>query len=339
MGANGYTGFELIKILSRHGKVELKYLASRGNAGEGVRALYPSLSGLSDKFCDLDIARIAAGSDVVFSCLPHAAASETVAALCRENPALKIIDLSADFRYNDLSVYESIYNVKHAAPDILSKSAYGLCELYREKIAVAQAVGNPGCYTTCAILALYPLIAEKAADTRNIIIDAKSGVSGAGRRSETAYSFCETEGNFKAYSVANHRHTSEIEEKLSGAANDKITLTFTPHLLPVKRGILSTIYAKALVSESEIHKIYAKYYENEPFIRILPCGNMPEIKYVAHSNNFMLGYKSDPRTGNLIVVAVLDNLIKGASGQAVQNMNIMFGLKESEGLDFTGSYL
>jgi N-acetyl-gamma-glutamyl-phosphate reductase len=339
LGANGYTGFELVKILSRHPRVELKYLVSRSSAGEEVAALYPSLFGLKDKFCGMDAGKIAAECDAVFSCLPHASASETVAALIGLDPALKIIDLSADFRYTDLAVYENTYKVKHAAPDLLRKAVYGLCELYREKIKGAAVVGNPGCYTTCAILALYPLLKEKAVEPARIIIDAKSGVTGAGRRAEIGYSFCETSDNFKTYSVAAHRHTSEIEEKLSEGAGDKITVTFTPHLLPVNRGILSTIYAAAKVSEREIAEIYAKYYGKEPFIGILSAGTMPELKHVARSNNFMAGYKLDARTGNLIVVGVLDNLVKGASGQAVQNMNLMFGFEETEGLMFPASYL
>lgn len=331
MGAGGYTGQELLKILSAHPGAVIDKLIARSDAGKAVTDVFPGLTALKGyKFADTDADL--SGSDVVFSCLPHAASSEFIGSLYKKG--IKAIDLSADFRYTDLQTYEDTYKVKHACPEVLGLAAYGLCELNRGKIKKAAVVGNPGCYTSCAILSLYPLLKEKLITAENIIIDAKSGVSGAGKKAETGFSFCEVNESFKAYGVTNHRHTSEIEEKLGEAHKKPLAVCFTPHLLPLHRGILSTIYCtpKKDVSEKDIAAAYEKFYAGEPFITIMPYGTFPELKFVTNTNNFMLGYIFDKRNGRLIIISALDNLVKGASGQAVQNMNIMFGLDETMGL-------
>ena len=340
VGANGYTGQELLRILSAHPQVNLDKLVARSDAGKAVTDVFPSLSALKG-YSFADIAADLSGSDLVFSCLPHATTSEFVGnllAACHGDMTKlreqKIIDLSADFRYKDLKLYEDTYKVKHACPEILKEAVYGLCEINRKKIKKAQVVGNPGCYTSCAILSLYPLLDKKLISLENIIIDAKSGTSGAGKKAEAGFSFCEVNESFKAYGVTTHRHTSEIEEQLSFAAKKPVPVCFTPHLLPVQRGILSTIYCtpKAGITETDIAAAYKEFYAGEPFITVMPCGTFPELKYVTHTNNFMLGYILDKKNNKVIIVSALDNLMKGASGQAVQNMNIMFGLPETEGL-------
>lgn len=333
IGANGYTGLELMKILSRHSGAEVVCAVSRKEEGNLVTSVFPELTAYTGmKFSAADADAVAKVCDVAFTCLPHAASSEFVARLAAGG--CRVVDLSADFRYDSLSLYEATYKVTHAAPELLKNAVYGLCELNRDKVKSAKIVGNPGCYTTCAILSLAPLLSEGLISADGIIVDAKSGVSGAGRKAELAFSFCETADNFKAYGVTTHRHTSEIEEKLSLAAGKPVALSFTPHLLPVPRGILETIYCTpaAGMTPEKIAAAYNKFYGNEPFITVFPEGTYPELKYVTNSNRFMLGYKYDARLNKLILIGALDNLVKGASGQAVQNMNIMFGLDETEGL-------
>ena len=332
IGANGYTGQELLKILSKHPYVNSDKLIARSDAGKFITDVFPSLTALKGRKFENSDADLS-GSDLIFSCLPHAAASEVIGPLVKKG--IKVIDLSADFRYTDLKLYEDTYKVKHACPDILLADAvYGLCEINRKEIKKAAVVGNPGCYTTCAILALYPLLAKKLIGHENIIIDAKSGVSGAGKKLDAALSFCEVNESFKAYGVTTHRHTSEIEEKLSEAAKKTVSLCFTPHLLPVQRGILSTVYCTPVsgVSADDIAAAYGEFYGGEPFITIMPYGTFPELKFVTGTNNFMAGYILDKKNNKLIIIAALDNLIKGASGQAVQNMNIMSGFEETLGL-------
>jgi N-acetyl-gamma-glutamyl-phosphate reductase len=331
VGANGYTGLELLNILSAHKGAAVKRAVSVSNAGTYINDMYPALLDYREmKFETLDVDAIAADSDLVFSCLPHAASAE----ICKKfyERGLKIIDLSADFRYDDLSVYEKTYKVVHPCPELLEQSVYGLPELYRKKIRKASVVGNPGCYTTCSIIPLYPLVKEKIVDADNIIIDAKSGVSGAGKKAEISGLFAEVNENFKAYAVATHRHTSEIEQEISKAAKKKVALSFTPHLLPITRGILSTIHLKLKknVSQEDVFNLYDKYYKNEPFVVV--DKTLPTINSVKYGNYIRIGFVVDKRLNRLIVVSCLDNLIKGASGQAVQNMNIMFELDETEGL-------
>jgi N-acetyl-gamma-glutamyl-phosphate reductase len=336
-GATGFTGLELIKILSGHKGAALKYLVSGGSAGKKVSEVFPHLYGLGDTvFAEPDAEKIADGCDVVFTALPHTKSAELCGAFVRRG--VKVIDLSADFRYRDVSVYEATYGVTHPARELSASAVYGLPELYRKEIAKAAIVANPGCYTTCSILPLYPLLAEGLIDPASVIIDAKSGASGAGRSADT---FCEINENFKAYAVAAHRHTSEIEQELSVAAGKKINVCFTPHLLPVQRGIFATMYAVPLkgAGSAEIASAYEKFYGGEYFIRVYPYGAFPELKHVRGTNFLAIGYKFDERNNRLILGAALDNLVKGASGQAVQNMNILFGLPETEGLAEVSRYI
>ena len=283
----------------------------------------------------LDMQAVLSDSDVVFTCLPHGTSAQTVPQLL--SGGARVIDLSGDFRYKDAAVYEAWYGQKHAAKQLLSKSVFGMPELYRDEIKKTRLVGNPGCYTTCAILALYPLLKAGVIDHTGIIIDAKSGASGAGRSDKTAFSFCEVDETVKAYGVATHRHTSEIEQELSSAAGEEVIVSFTPHLLPVKRGIISTIYATPKAEETDIMDAYAMY-KNEPFVHIFEDA-LPEIKHVTGTNNCAIGFVIDKRANRLVIVSCLDNLIKGAAGQAVQNLNLLCGFNEREGLSNTGWYL
>lgn len=340
IGANGYTGLELLGILGNHPQVEVRHIVSRSNAGTPVCAMYPSLRTFRGRmFEDIRPDEIAADSDVCFLALPHAASAAMGGTLYRLG--CKIIDLSADFRYKDLDVYEKTYKVEHPERELLKKAVYGLPELYGEQIKGADIIGNPGCYVTCSILSLYPLLKEQLISDRGIVIDAKSGATGAGKKADTANLFCEVDENFKAYGVTTHRHTSEIEQELSLANGKPLMLSFTPHLLPVQRGILATIYCdlKSGITAEDIYAAYQKHYAGKPFVLVNPEGTLPELKHVKHSNEFHVGFKLDRRLGMLIVVGCIDNLVKGASGQAVQNMNLMFGLSETAGLEFPAKYL
>lgn len=331
IGANGYTGIELLNIFIHHPYIKAGSLVSQSNSGLKITDLYPELYAYSDKiFESVDYEYIINNSDVVFTALPHGASANAVKILI--DSGITVIDLSADFRYNNINTYEKIYNVKHPAKDI--KGVYGLPELFRENIIGNKLIANPGCYTTCAILPLYPLIKEKLIKYNNIIINAASGVSGSGRKGILSLNYCEVNENYKAYSVTNHRHTSEIEEKLSMAAGKDIIVQFTPHLLPVQRGILSTIYLEPEenVTLQDIQNVYDDYYQKEKFVVIDHNGNMPTINQVKYSNFCKIGYQLDQRTGRLIVISALDNLQKGASGQAIQNMNIIMGFNEDTGL-------
>ena len=337
IGATGYAGVELMRILSRHKEVTINHAVSKSFAGRMLGDIYPSFKRRDHLLEEMDIDAICKDSDIVYTCLPHGASAATVPQLM--DRGVRVIDLSGDFRYSDAAVYEKWYNIDHPAKDLLKKSVYGLCEIYRDRIKTSDLVGNPGCYTTCAILALYPLMKQGVVEPGGIIIDAKSGASGAGRKSDLPYNFCEVDGNVKAYGIGTHRHTSEIEQELSYAAGENITLSFTPHLLPVKRGIISTIYATPKQGADE-KSVYAAYemYKNEPFVNVYK-GALPEIKHVTGSNNCAVGFVLDKRTNRLVIVSCIDNLIKGAAGQAVQNMNIMCGYDESEGLNDTGWYI
>lgn len=332
IGANGYTGTELLNIFKNHPYVKVVSLVSQSNSGASVTSLYPGMQGYCDyKYDSVDYVKAAGESDVVFTALPHGASAEAVSML--NKGGVKVIDLSADFRYTNIDKYEQIYKVKHPAREL--KGVYGLPELFREQIKGANIIGNPGCYTTSAILPLYPLIKEGVIDKNDIIINSASGVSGAGRKAELSLNFCEVNENFKAYSLTNHRHTSEIEEKLSEACNDNVIVQFSPHLLPVQRGILSTIYVRlsAGITINKIQEVYDEYYCKEQFVKVDHNGNTPTLNMVKYSNNCRIGYVYDNRTERLIIVSALDNLIKGASGQAVQNMNILFNLPENTGLN------
>lgn len=335
LGGSGYTGFELIRILANHPCVKVVVITSRQYKGCKVGEVFPALTSLS-KLIFQDPANIGAvlKADIIFSALPHHASMEIVPDILKNKK--RVVDLSADFRLKDVRIYEAWYG-KHIAKEALKKAVYGLPELYRNKIRHAELVANPGCYPTGAILGLAPLLKAGIIDINSIIIDSKSGVSGAGRAASLDTSFAEVSNGFKAYKVGEHRHTPEIEQGLSLIAGKNITITFTPHLLPVSRGILSTIYAfmnsKFKTQNSRLlSDIYKKYYENEFFIRIMPAGAFPNISQVRGSNFCDIGFKVDERTGRIIVITAIDNLVKGASGQAVQNMNVMLNLPETTGL-------
>jgi N-acetyl-gamma-glutamyl-phosphate reductase len=326
-----------MRLLTAHQQVRVTHAVSKSFAGQKMSALYPSFFSNDYALEELDYEAVAKDSDIVFTCLPHGASAETAAQLLEKG--VKVIDLSGDFRYNDIAVYEHWYKVKHAAPKLLAESVFGMPELYRERIRKARLIGNPGCYTTCSILAVAPLLKSGVVEPGGIIIDAKSGTTGAGRSEKLANSFCEVHESFKAYGVATHRHTSEIEQELSLAAGNEVVVSFTPHLLPVKRGILSTIYLtpKAGVTQADIAAAYA-VYKDEPFVQVTG-GALPELKHVNGSNNCAIGFVLDKRVNRLVVVSCLDNLIKGAAGQAVQNMNLICGFNETDGLNNTGWYL
>ncbi|MCR2061759.1 N-acetyl-gamma-glutamyl-phosphate reductase [Campylobacter helveticus] len=328
LGASGYVGNELVKILSKHPKTKLTYIGSKNNVGQSYNALYPH-SNLSLQFASEDLSKIQL--DVLFMATPHEfSASFINDALLKR---MKIIDLSADFRLKNLRNYELYYHFTHPNEKLVKEAVYGLSELYCEEIKKARLVANAGCYTTCSILSLYPVVKEKVIDLSSIIIDAKSGVSGAGRGAKIENLFCEVNENFKAYAIASHRHTPEIEEQLSLAANEELKIQFTPHLVPMQRGILASIYTNLAcdLDEVELRKIYEKYYKDKLFIRLLPEKTYPQTHFVSHSNFMDLNFCIDKRTKRLIIIGALDNLVKGAAGQAVQNMNLMFDFEENLG--------
>ena len=334
IGSTGYAGQEIVRLLMRHPDAEVIWFGSKSYTGTRYSDVYPNMTELTDAICREDkLDEIADAADVIFTATPQG----YCASLMNDNilKKVKIIDLSADFRIKDVSVYEKWYGITHKSPQFIPEAVYGLCELARDKVKNARIVANPGCYTTCSILTLYPLAAEELIDTDSIIIDAKSGTSGAGRSAKTANLFCEVNENIKAYGVGTHRHTPEIEEQLGYACGRKVTLTFTPHLVPMNRGILATTYSRLAsgVTGSDIRAAYEKYYKNEPFVRLLPDGVFPETRWVEGSNYTDIGFRADERTGLVVALGALDNLVKGAAGQAVQNMNIMFGFPENEGID------
>lgn len=339
LGVTGYAGVELARIISSHPNATLTYIVSHSYVGQKLSEVYPHLKNVVDLTCEeLDVTAAQQRCDVVFTALPHGASKEVIPALYEAG--VKIIDLSGDFRYNDIQVYEQWYHQEHTAPELLEKSVYGLPELHREAIKKADLIGNPGCYTTCSILGLAPLLAAGICDTKNIIIDAKSGVSGAGRGLGIDYHFCECTENMKAYKLATHRHTSEIEQELSLVAGENIMLSFSPHLVPMKRGIFATSYAnlKKNVSHHEVVSLYQEFYKGEPFVRIYESG-LPESNHVAGSNFVDIGFCIDERLNRIIIISAIDNLFKGAAGQAVQNMNLLFGLDETAGIAAAGYYL
>ena len=334
IGSTGYAGGELVRILTGHKDAEIKWYGSRSYIDKKYADVYRNMFEIVDAVCmDDNMEELAEQVDVIFTATPQG----LCASLVNEEilSKTKIVDLSADFRLKDVGVYEEWYKIEHKAPQFIEKAVYGLCEVNREEIKKARLVANPGCYTTCSILTAYPLAKEGLIDMDTLIIDAKSGTSGAGRGAKLPNLFCEVNENMKAYGVANHRHTPEIEEQLGYAAGRQVTLNFTPHLVPMNRGILATEYAKLKdgVTYEEVKAVYDEYYKEEKFIRVLDRGVYPETKWVEGSNYVDIGFEIDRRTGRIIMMGAIDNLVKGAAGQAVQNMNLMFGLKESEGLE------
>ena len=335
IGATGYAGQEIVRILSNHPQAEIVTLASHSYAGKPYSSVYPNHRSIHDVVCaEEDMEELAEQADVIFLALPHGLASAKVTEEILKK--CKIIDLGADFRLKDPAVYEQWYKTEHHGKELLAKEAvYGLCEWNREQIRTTRLLANPGCYTTCSILSLSPLVAEGMIQNDSIIIDAKSGVSGAGRGAKLENLYAEVNESIKAYGVGTHRHTPEIEEQLGYRAGENITLTFTPHLVPMNRGILATEYAKLTkdVTWEEVKAVYDKYYANEKFVRVLEKDVYPETKWVEGSNYVDIGFKIDPRTNRIIMMGAIDNLVKGAAGQAVQNMNLLFGLPEDEGLE------
>ncbi len=332
VGASGYTGVELLRLLARHDGVEICNVTSRQYAGQPVSTPFPSLYGCVElDFELLDPATVAENVDVVFTAVPHQTAMGMVPDML--NAGARVVDLSADFRLADPEVYSTWYQ-PHTAPELLEEAVYGLPELFRPYIASARLVANPGCYPTSVALAMAPLLEESLVDPATVIIDSKSGTSGAGRSAKVGSLFCEVNEGFKAYGAPAHRHTPEIEQTLSGLAGEEMVVSFTPHLVPVNRGILSTCYASLSkeIDRTDLLSQFTDYYAAEPFVRVLPEGQLPNIAYVRGSNFCDIGVVVDPRTGRVVVVSAIDNLVKGAAGQAVQNMNLMLGLPETQGL-------
>jgi N-acetyl-gamma-glutamyl-phosphate reductase len=338
-GASGYTGVELLRLLVQHPMVEVVALTAEAHAGQPISQVFPSLAGFVDLTCRLlDPAALAAGAEFVFLALPHKASMAVAGELV--NRGVRVLDLSADFRLKDPAAYRTWYGFEHVAPALLGQAIYGLPELHREAIATARLVAVPGCYPTSAILGLSPLLAHGLVDLETLVIDSISGVSGAGRKPELPTHFSEANESLKAYGVAKHRHTPEIEQELSGLAGRPVTVTFTPHLAPLTRGILTTITARLARwhSSAELVGVFRDFYRERPFVRVLEESRLPETKQVLHSNLCDIGLVSDPRTGRVIVVSAIDNLVKGASGQAVQCFNLMAGLDERAGLWIPGLF-
>lgn len=334
IGATGYAGGELVRLLMGHKETEIKWYGSRSYIDKKYADVYQNMFEIVEDVCrDDNLAELAEQVDVIFTATPQgfcaSMLNETILS------KTKVIDLSADYRIKDVATYEKWYGMKHASPQLIGEAVYGLCEINREKIKGARLLANPGCYPTCSTLAIYPAAKEGLIDISSIIIDAKSGTSGAGRGAKVDNLYCEVNENIKAYGVANHRHTPEIEEQLGYASGEPVTLNFTPHLVPMNRGILITAYAnlKKDVTYEEVKTIYDASYQKEKFVRVLEKGVCPQTKWVEGSNYVDVNFVIDPRTNRIIMMGAMDNLVKGAAGQAVQNMNLMFGLPESMGLE------
>ena len=334
IGATGYAGGELVRILSRHPEVEIVWYGSRSYIDQNYADVYRNMFEIVDAKClDDNMDELAKRADVIFTATPQGFCASMMSEEILSQT--KIVDLSADFRIKDVKTYEKWYGIEHKSPQFIEEAVYGLCEINREQIKGARLIANPGCYTTCSILTAYPLAKEGMIDMSTLIVDAKSGTSGAGRGAKVPNLYCEVNENIKAYGVASHRHTPEIEEQLGYAAGEEVLINFTPHLVPMNRGILATEYATLTkkVTPEEVKAVYDKYYAKETFVRVMGDGVCPETKWVEGSNYVDIGFKIDERTGRIIMMGAIDNLVKGAAGQAVQNMNLLFGLDETMGLD------
>ncbi len=334
IGSTGYAGNELVRLLLQHKDAEIIWYGSRSYIEERYASVYRNMFQLVDATClDDNMEALAEQADVIFTATPQGLCASLVTEDILNQT--KIIDLSADFRIKDVEIYEAWYGIKHKSPQFIKEAVYGLCEINREQVRNARIVANPGCYPTCTTLSIYPLLKEGLIDPNTIIVDAKSGTSGAGRGAKVNNLYCEVNENIKAYGVGTHRHTPEIEEQLGYAAGTKVTINFTPHLVPMNRGILITAYASLTkkVTYEEIKAVYDNYYKTEPFVRVLEKDVPPETRWVEGSNYVDVNFKIDPRTNRIIMMGAMDNLVKGAAGQAVQNMNLMFGLPETQGLE------
>ena len=333
IGATGYAGQELVRLLLQHKDVKIVWYGSKSYIDKKYYEVYQNMfQFVSDSCLDDNMAEMAKQADVIFTATPQGLCASLIKEEILANT--KIIDLSADFRIKDVKTYEEWYGIEHKSPEYIKEAVYGLPEINREDVKKARLIANPGCYPTCSILSIYPLLKEGHIDPATIIIDAKSGTSGAGRGAKVDNQFCEVNENIKAYGVSTHRHTPEIEEQLSYAAGQPMVINFTPHLVPMNRGILVTAYAtlKKEVSYEEVKAVYDKYYDKEYFVRVLDKGVCPETRWVEGSNFVDVNFVIDKRTNRIIMMGAMDNLVKGAAGQAVQNMNLMFGLEENEGL-------
>ncbi len=337
LGASGYTGAELVRMLLRHPRSEIVMLTAERNAGKAMRDVFPQFSPYALPMLaaidGLDWSK--AGLDVAFCALPHATTQKVIKELLAKAPATKVVDLSADFRLHDTAAYAKWYGHEHHAPELQKEAVYGLTEIHRREIRHARLVANPGCYTSCAQLPLIPLIKAKAIDLDEIVVDAKSGMTGAGRAAREAMLFSEVSEGFHAYGVGHHRHMAELDQEFSLAAGREVVVTFTPHLVPMNRGILSTIYVRGRRGRTphDLHALLLKFYAKEPFVHVLPFGETPQTRHVRGSNMTFIGVANDRIPGRAIVVSTLDNLVKGASGQAIQNMNLVMGWPETMGLE------
>ena len=336
LGASGYTGAELLRLLVRHPRVEVTLLTAERHAGRAMREVFPQFSPFAlpklERIESIDW--IEANLDLAFCALPHATTQKVVKDLMAKAPSTKVVDLSADFRLSDPAAYARWYGDAHHAPELQRQAVYGLVEIYREEIRRAHLVANPGCYTTCAQLPLLPLLRAKAIDPDEIVIDAKSGMTGAGRAAREEMLFAEVSEGLHAYGVGRHRHMAELDQEFSKAAGREVVASFTPHLVPMNRGILSTIYVRGSnASAEDLHALLLRFYVNEPFVHVLPFGEMPQTRHVRGSNMTFIGVAKDRVPPRAIIGAALDNLAKGASGQAVQSMNLMLGFPETTGLD------
>ena len=337
LGASGYTGSDLVRLLLRHPRVEIVLLTADRRAGQEMREVFPQFSPFPlPKLVAIDgLDWATLGLDLVFCALPHGTTQKVVSEILTKASSTKVVDLSADFRLADPAAYAKWYGHEHYAPEIQKEAVYGLVEVHRRDIKKARLVANPGCYTSCAELPLIPLIEAKAIDLDEIVIDAKSGMTGAGRSAKEAMLFSEVYEGFHAYGVGGHRHMAELDQEFSAAAGRPVVVTFTPHLVPMNRGILSTIYVRGKRGRTptDLHAILLKYYMREPFVHVLPFGETPQTRHVRGSNMTFIGVANDRIEGRAIVVSALDNLVKGASGQAVQNMNVVLGYPETMGLE------
>jgi N-acetyl-gamma-glutamyl-phosphate reductase len=337
LGGSGYTGSELVRMLLRHPRAEIVLLTAERSAGKPMRDVFP-------QFSPFDLPKLVAiegldwsqvGLDMAFCALPHATTQEVIRELLAQAPATKVVDLSADFRLADTGAYAKWYGHEHQAPELQKEAVYGLTEIHRREIKQARLVANPGCYTSCAQLPLIPLIKAKAIELDEIVVDAKSGMTGAGRAAKEAMLFSEVSEGFHAYGVGHHRHMAELDQEFSLAAGREVIVTFTPHLVPMNRGILSTIYVRGRRGRmpEDLHAVLLKFYAKEPFVHVLPFGETPQTRHVRGSNMTFIGVAKDRIPGRAIVVSALDNLVKGASGQAIQNMNLVLGYPEAMGLE------
>jgi N-acetyl-gamma-glutamyl-phosphate reductase len=337
LGASGYTGGELVRLLLRHPRAEIAMLTAERRAGMQMREVFPQFFPYDlPKLVSIDgVDWTGANLDLIFCALPHATTQKVVSAIFAATPAAKVVDLSADFRLADTAAYAKWYGHEHHAPDLQKQAVYGLVEVHRREIRNAHLVANPGCYTTTAQLPLIPLIKAKAIDLDEIVIDAKSGMTGAGRAVKESMIFSEVSEGFHAYGVGHHRHMAELDQEFSRAAGRDVVVTFTPHLVPMNRGILATIYVRGKRGRTaeDLHAILLKSYTKEPFVHVLPFGETPQTRHVRGSNMTFIGVASDRIEGRAVVVSALDNLVKGASGQAIQNMNLMLGFPETMGLE------